>query len=227
MARPELPLKYSSLKGLNDERKVVQFGGFSPLVESQRMTISGEIPGTMPEKIIYDMLKRLKVNFQFQYYMPENMETMMKESNKIPDFILPDYNIIIEVYGTYWHTKNIEEDQIKQMYYLQAGYTIIQRGIPIYPTEKNNGGKVIIWWEDEIYYGLDHLFARDIPELDKNHIRGSAAAELRDIPKEFIKLDTMRARLSKPKLRPRPFPQKTRVYKVRKQPTRMPKPPEA
>lgn len=221
MARKrELSLQYSSLKGLNDERKYSKFGAQQTIITNARTTISGEIPGTIPEKIVYDYLLRLRINFQYQYHAPENKETYMRESDFIPEFILPDYNVIIEVFGLYYHSQNKGSDDIRKMYYDAAGYAIIEKGIPSYPAGRWHGGKVVIWWENEIYYGLDHLFSRDLPEINEMRIRGKVAENVQDIPKAFLNLERMRAKLTESKIKPKRAPYKTRTFRLSRKPTK-------
>jgi hypothetical protein len=138
--------------------------------------------------------------------------------------MLPDYNkTLIEVYGTYWHTISRDSDQLKKAYWLADGYTVIEHGIPLSPNGKNNGGKVVIWWETEIYQGIDFLFARDLPEIFQQHIKGAAAPEIRDVPSEFTKLKSMRAAIAKRKREPKfvqPIPKiqkvKQKIYDIPK-----------
>ena len=196
--------QYKRLTNLEDERRIQEREAIIKLDKTSRFhDPTHDVPGTRPEKIVYNYLMRLKVNFEFQYHYPENWDTSNQEGLWIPDFMLPDYNqSLIEVYGTYWHTVNRDRDQLKKAYWLADGYTVIEQGIPLFPSGKSNGGKVVIWWEQEIYFGIDFLFSRDLPEIFMEHIKGAAAPEIRDIDKEFLKLKSMRASIAARKRKP-------------------------
>ena len=210
---------YQKLVDLSDERKLDRSEAlFNVKASTEFMDTTGEIPGTVPEKIIYNYLVKLRINFEFQYHMPENLVTANPESDWVPDFLLPDYNdSLIEVYGTYWHTLKRESDQIKKAYWLVMGYAVVEKGITTYPsTGYTNGGKVVIWWDHEIYYGLDQLVSRDFPELLEHRNIGQPAPYVLDAEKEFLKLETMRARLKISRVKPKIHPAKTRIKKLRK-----------
>lgn len=210
--------KYKNLVNLEDERRMQERAA---IVKIDRTTkfhdITGDIPGTVPEKIIYNYLVKLKVNFNFQYHYPENWDTSNQESLWIPDFGLPDYNnSLIEVYGTYWHTISRDSDQLKKAYWLADGYTVIEQGVPLHPSGKSNGGKVVIWWDTEIYRGIDFLFARDFPEIYEGHIRGTVAPNVLDVDKEFLKLKSMRASIAARKRKPKFVPPTPKIKTIKK-----------
>lgn len=209
--------QYKRLVNLEDERGVQERQAIIDIDKTSKFhDMTAEVPGTMPEKIVYNTLVALRVNFEFQYHYPENWDTSNQESIWIPDFKLPDYNnTLIEVYGTYWHTANRDNDQIKKAYWLADGYTVIEQGTPLMPTNNSNGGKVIIWWETEIYQGIDFLLARDLPEIFQRHIKGAAAEETRDVKAEFNKLRSMRARIAATKRKPAFVPPTPKINKIR------------
>ena len=105
-------------------------------------------PATRPEKLVYSFLRRLGINFRFQWTHPDYETTAYVESFK-PDFTLPDHKIVIEVNGAYWHLKpeTRERDLIK--------YSLLNL----------QGWKVVVWWDWEIEENLVGLFRRDLPEL--------------------------------------------------------------
>ena len=203
--------------GLEDERRLQEREAIIKLDKTSRFhDPSHDVPGTRPEKIVYNTLVGLRINFEFQYHYPENWDTSNQESLWIPDFMLPDYNnTLIEVYGTYWHTTNRDNDQIKKIYWLNDGYTVIEQGVPLSPTGKSNGGKVVIWWEMEIYQGIDFLIARDLPEIFQRHIKGAAAEEIRDVDSEFLKLKSMRASIAARKRKPKFIEPVPKIKKIR------------
>lgn len=71
-----------------------------------------------------------------------------------PDFILPEYRIIIEVYGHYWHTQtgSLRRDTTRAMMYTAAGY------------------KYYYLWESAIFAGATEALNL-IPELVNPSIR--------------------------------------------------------
>jgi len=213
--RPKI-VKYKDLKGLEDERKLRQMMAVVENRGRSDFSITENIPGTVPEKIVYDYLVKLKVNFNFQYHIPENYGTANTEGIWIPDFILPDYNnTIIEVYGTYFHTIRRASDQLKKIYWQLAGYTIVEKGIPLSPPRNSNGGKVVIWWENEIYNSLGFLFDRDLPELFIYHMPGRPGPYMLDPEQQFRKLVTMRKRLASSRVRPKYVPRSPSIKKLR------------
>jgi hypothetical protein len=209
--------QYKTLVNLEDERRVQEREAIIKIDKTSNFhDPTHDVPGTRPEKIVYNTLVALRVNFNFQYHYPENWDTSNQESLWIPDFELPDYNnSLIEIYGSYWHTMNRDNDQLKKAYWLADGYTVIEQGIPLHPSGKSNGGKVVIWWDTEIYFGIDFLFARDLPEIFQQHIKGAAGAETRDVDSEFLKLKSMRASIAARKRKPKYEPPTPKVKKLR------------
>lgn len=63
------------------------------------------VPATLPEKMVFASLIRRRINFYFSYYFGDFPFTPDKYERYRPDFILPDYSVIIEVQGVYWHTR--------------------------------------------------------------------------------------------------------------------------
>jgi len=147
--------EYRRLEALDlAERKVV---------DSSSVVIP--VPATRPESLVWWMLEKLNVPFQFQYDYPDSMYTEAIENYR-PDFMLPDYKILIEVYGSYWHMvpDQIAKDRLKQAIYMMDGW------------------KVCIWWDWEIESGVFKLFIRDLYELLASRpIRGGPAPYPRDI----------------------------------------------
>lgn len=208
---------YQKLKHLEDGRKLANLEAIHEIEEQSGFNIADFIPGTVPEKMVYQHLVRLRVRFQFQYHATENFMTYYPESNWQPDFILPDYHdTIIEVYGTYWHTLSRNKDQLKKAYWLMQGYAIVEQGVVTYPTGNWRGGKVVIWWDYEIYHNLGALFARDLPEVLTNRIKGTADPLLIDAEKQFKKMEAQVARMSEARRFPKYKPRTSSVRKLRK-----------
>ncbi len=82
-------------------------------------------PGTVAEKMIFAELALRRVTFFFGPYWGDVPFTTGKKEHYRPDFVLPEYRIVIEVYGSYWHTQehSAEKDAIKAAMYTASGYT--------------------------------------------------------------------------------------------------------
>lgn len=188
---PEKSLKYSELRALEEMRELdIEFYKWK---NKQISNIYADIipfyPATDIEKMVFNYLLRLGVNFQFQYRLRDFPETFFPEDIWIPDFVLPDYNIVIETFGYYWHSipRRVENDQVKRLYYLALGYAVVENGNTLYPSSTNwNGGKLIIWWDYEIYADLGALIARDCPEI----LIKKAPTELPQVP-EIRKIEAI------------------------------------
>lgn len=170
---------------------------------------SAEIPGTGPEKLVYNFLRRLRIRFQYQYHQEDIQGTLFPEEIYIPDFYLPDYNTYIEVFGLYWHSlmRRRESDLEKWARQLYSGKVIIEHGLATYPTGGGYNGMYIIWWDYEIYQNLAGLFARDIPSLfDTGARTGEADPYLGDREAEEkskrARIAGMTAAKIKPKIEP-------------------------
>jgi len=100
---PKRTPDYMSLNSLEDERKLGQLDAVSQAYDNSHWDPTSEIPGTGPEKLIYNYLIKIGISFSFQYHMLDLPSTAFPEDIWIPDFQLRDYNTMIEVYGAYWH----------------------------------------------------------------------------------------------------------------------------
>lgn len=108
--------------------------------------VTPNVLGSLPEKIVYNRLILMQIPFMFQSTFNVSIPEINLNKDYRPDFILPDAKIIIEVQGSYWHSKpaQIEADSYKYALYQTMGY------------------KVLIWWDYEIETFLDGLFDRDL-----------------------------------------------------------------
>lgn len=108
-----------------------------------------DAPGTVAEKMVFAELARLGVSFFFGPYWGDMPWTDRIYERYRPDFILPEYRIVIEVYGTYWHTRpgDTERDAHKAVAYEASGYTYVNL------------------WEWEIYMGVREALQNKVPEL--------------------------------------------------------------
>lgn len=103
------------------------------------------IHGTRPEKMVYAALSARRVRFYFLNDIMTSVPELNIFKEYQADFILPDYKIIIEVQGAYWHSKPAtqEADAFKFAMYQTMGY------------------HVIAWWDYEIERDVNALFRRE------------------------------------------------------------------
>lgn len=80
-------------------------------------------PGTIIEKIVFRALVEARITFYFGPFWGDMPFTDTYERLR-PDFILPEYRIVIECYGAYWHTipGAVERDMMRAAMYTAAGY---------------------------------------------------------------------------------------------------------
>ena len=86
------------------------------------------IPGTEPEKRVFALLFNMNIYFVFQGQVPE-FETghpmfMLAPVNYKPDFVLPEYRLIIDPFSPYHHSlpDAAKRDKNKVAAYAAAGY---------------------------------------------------------------------------------------------------------
>jgi hypothetical protein len=171
---PRRSLGYRQLKALEDVNKLEHLTALGTIPKKPSDTLNQDIPATLPEKMVMNYLDRLKIEYAFQYRTVDNPLTAYNESEFIRDFYIPQFNIIIEVFGTYWHSiASAEKSNVdKKARALIEGYAVVEKGAPLLPSFGHVTGKFLIWWEYEIYADLAFLFARDIPELYEGYARG-------------------------------------------------------
>lgn len=104
--------------------------------------------GTIPEKMVFTELALRNVTFFFAPYWGDMPFTESVYEHYRPDFILPEYRIVIEVYGAYWHglPGASDRDARKAVMYESAGY------------------HYYCLWDYDIYAGVAEALDR-IPEL--------------------------------------------------------------
>lgn len=85
-----------------------------------------DVPGTLPEKMIFNWLAAKRINFYYNVYFGDIPFSTDKSERYRPDFLLPDYRIIIEPQGVYWHSRpgKFESDAVKFAMLEAAGYTV-------------------------------------------------------------------------------------------------------
>lgn len=117
------------------------------------------IMGTRPEKMVYAALSYRKIPFWFQNEVQFRIPELKIVKDYRPDIVLYTLKIIIEVQGSYWHSKDqaIKDDAYK---------------FAIYET---TGWRVLVWWDYEIESNLHQLFAND-PVLSKYNVNDKDTA---------------------------------------------------
>lgn len=103
------------------------------------------IMGTVPEKYVYSELSKRNIPFLFQNELRFVIPEIEYDNWFRPDIAIPSLRIIIEVQGSYWHSKpeQIEKDAFKFAIYQELGW------------------KVLIWWDFDILEDLPRLFAEE------------------------------------------------------------------
>lgn len=86
------------------------------------------VPGTEPEKRVFAALRQRNIYFIFQGQIPSfekgNPLYFMAPANYKPDFVLPEYRLIIDPFGVFHHSLKgaAESDRNKIARYASAGY---------------------------------------------------------------------------------------------------------
>jgi len=90
------------------------------------------IDGTIPEKLLLQEILGRGVSVWYSLFIGDFPFTTDKEEKARPDFILPDYKILIEVAGEYWHSREgaWERDAQRAAWYMVMGFSV--RIIPDY-----------------------------------------------------------------------------------------------
>lgn len=145
-----------------------------------------EINGTTIEKMIYARLILMGVNFVYQGNLTVNIPELSIFKDYRPDFMLPDVKIVIDPFGSYWHSspQAVEADSYKFALFEAMGW------------------KVVVWWDYDIEANLDALFA-SVPELNR-YTAPRVTYSGKNLPKNINQVDdlkglrTMNARKRKP-----------------------------
>ncbi len=147
-----------------------------------------EVHGTLPEKMVYNALSRMGIPFLFLNDITFNDPSIDFFKTYQADFIIPNAKIIIEVQGSYWHSKPaaIEADSYKLAVYESFGY------------------KALAWWDFDIMTRLDQLITNE-PALNAQislAFRGGRSTELPVTVRTKVDtskgIRTMNARKKKP-----------------------------
>lgn len=100
------------------------------------------VHGTVPEKMVYAELSRRGIPFLFLNDVNISIPEISLHKDFQADFVLPQFKLIIEVQGAYWHSKpeTLEADAYKFALYEAMGY------------------RVLAWWDFDIMSNLISLF---------------------------------------------------------------------
>lgn len=150
----------SRMGGDNPYTKSIKFG--KTTVYNKGKTLE-EVHGIKKAKKIRDKLRKATIN---QYINGNTKNTNTKPErdfkkiletenveyiqsfdleNKIYDFFLPNYNILIEIDGIYWHGKGISDDMLNETQLKNRKNDKLKNKIA-----KNNNYKLIRIWGDEL-----------------------------------------------------------------------------
>lgn len=103
-----------------------------------------EVPGTLPEKMVYAALMHKNIPFQFQQPIHFDIPLVSDLWHRA-DFILPYEKLIIDVNGFYFHSKPAQIDKDSTV----AAFAEL------------SGWRVTFWWDFDIYADLDLLFLKE------------------------------------------------------------------
>lgn len=146
-----------------------------------------DIPGTIPEKMVLAWLIENRISLSFAHFIGDIPGTPTVERFR-PDFILTDYNIVIEVAGSYWHSRPgmFEYDANRALLLTQQGYNV----------------KILV--DLDIMEDVDAAIKSKIPELWNPPIRGNEiefgnrifdpTASIRSRLKQWPKINAVRYR---------------------------------
>jgi hypothetical protein len=85
-----------------------------------------DLLATKPEKHLFRALVERRINFYQAPYWGDFPFTVDKKEKARPDFLLPDYKIIIEVLSTYWHSRwgVPNRDAVRHAMYTASGFQV-------------------------------------------------------------------------------------------------------
>lgn len=85
-----------------------------------------DIPGTIPEKMLFMELVNRQINFKYNWFFGDFYGTPEVKERIRPDFLLFDYKIVIEVNGVYWHTRPgaFEHDAVRAAMLELVGFKV-------------------------------------------------------------------------------------------------------
>lgn len=129
------------------------------------------IPGTEPEKRIFECLVRHRLYFVFQGTIPEYADFKKLPTLYVPafqpDIVLPEYRVILDPFGIYHHSlpDSVKRDAIKSVVYRALGYHFY------HPWWDDKG---FLWEQDNSFirigYDTERLLSM-VPELWRPPVR--------------------------------------------------------
>lgn len=99
-----------------------------------------KVKGTKPEKEFETLLKYHNINYIFQYSLQ-----WINGWKKWYDFYLPDFNTLVEIDGTYWHGKDLDEMKLNSQQLQTRNNDLLKNELAI-----NQGFRLIRIWSNEI-----------------------------------------------------------------------------
>jgi len=99
-----------------------------------------KVKGTKPEKEFENLLKYHNINYIFQHPLQ-----WINGWKKWYDFYLPDFNTLVEIDGTYWHGKDLEDKLLNEQQKQTRLNDQLKNELAIY-----GGFHLIRIWSDEI-----------------------------------------------------------------------------
>jgi len=112
---PSLPSRTTILKAIRE--------GFDPRKLKFRRSYLEIIVEFYLEKEL-NLIKN--IDFVCNKLLPEHKDLKKGSGRKFPDFLLPDYNLIIECDGEYYHPKHLKhKDKIRNKTYIDLGYKLL------------------------------------------------------------------------------------------------------
>jgi very-short-patch-repair endonuclease len=133
------------------------------------------IAGTEPEKRIFAALVNRRTFFVFQDTLEEWRQgrfSTLAPPQFIPDFVLPEYRVIIDPFGDYHHTlpESVERDKQKMATYTSMGYAFYH---PWASDVEASGGEAILQQIPELGKGkVGALSQRDKAYLSQGYRLG-------------------------------------------------------
>lgn len=136
--------RYAALASIRTPAELRNRSARSKISKAQKVQFTDpypEVPGTLPEKMVYAALMERHIPFQFQYPIHFAIP-LVSDTWHRADFILPYQKLIIDVNGFYFHSKPAQIDKDSTI----AAFAQL------------SGWRVAFWWDFDIYDHLDLLF---------------------------------------------------------------------
>lgn len=93
-------------------------------IKAIRMSARHNNGGTWIEHCIMELLNKLKLDYETQKRVLTGLDILGRKKYLFPDFYLPDYNLIIECDGAYWH-RDKEWQKKRDNVFFEQGYKVL------------------------------------------------------------------------------------------------------